>query len=338
MQVRRRILLITSVVALAAACGYWWLRAAAPEASQVPAEDAQRLEPGMSTPRPELRQAALIPEPPTQTAPHASDVHPLVLQAEAGDRRAACALGVRLLACRYSSFYPDERLEALAHEEARAERQGDIAGANHFATLLLHGRTLRRNCDGLPEGLRARSLEFLRQSALAGEPESIIRYATGQALGNQQAMGQYAFLRTTEFDTWRAEARPMVEALQASGQPEAVLVMLQATRTQSHLAMVLPRDPVRDAAYSLLARRLFGEHEALKKFTLPPELTPVQEQEAARLAETWHEAQFGKRRFDLENHLTGLDHPLGIEGTSEWPRPQHTTPPCFDTIGSGLAR
>ena len=334
----RRVLLLATCAALVAACGYWLSGLPAPEAPKSLIEGAPPERPALSVPQSAQPKAALIPAPPAPTSPQANEILDLVPQAEAGDRRAACALGTRLLACRFSSFYPDERLDQLAREEARAERRGDIAGANHVATQLLHGRTLRRNCDGLPDELRWRSLEFLRQSALAGETESIIRYATGQALGNQEAVGMYAFLRTPEFETWRGEAWPMIEALQASGHPEAVLVILQATRTESHLAMVMPGDPVRDAAYSLLARRLFGEHEALRRFTLPPDLTPEGAQEAARLAETWHGTQFGNRRFDLENHLTGLDHPLAIEGTSRWPRPRHTTPPCFDTIGPGMTR
>jgi hypothetical protein len=256
------------------------------------------------------------------------DIAALVARADAGDARAACTLGTRLLPCAYTDFWSDERLDALREQEASAEASGNVARANDAAREWLWGTTIRRHCDPYPPTLQQRANDYLRQAALAGEPEAIVRYSSGQALA-RRATQQHAFLRSPSFDTWRTEALTLVESLQRSGQPEAVLVRLFAINDASHLGLILPPDPVQDEAYRQLARLLFGEQEALRKPGTPPGLTPEQKQAAAQMAHAWHREQFSGERFRLEDHLAALTPPLAHYVPEGWPRPPEDASSCF---------
>ena len=262
------------------------------------------------------------------------DLADLLLRAESGDDRAACLLGTRLTVCRYSGWFNDDNLEAMRQGEREAESKGDYEAANNTAAMLLSGTLARKTCSGLTPGLRRRTFELMRQAALGGEPEAIVRYATGQSLVDDGMM-PYAFLRLPRFDTWRSEAPALLEALEQSGDPQAVLALLEASQEGNTFTMLMPPDPVRDAAYALLARRLFGEHPALGKFRVAKTLTPAQRREAEALARAWHEGRFGNQAFRLEDHTSGLYQPLAVHLEDSWPEPADTVPSCLDAGGGG---
>lgn len=327
-----RVALLALCVALLAMATWRWVRT---DGKPAAAATAKINEPAAATPTgPEDIARPLPPELPRAVIADTGATLPpgiaaLVARAESGDARAACTLGTRLAACAYGSFYTDERLEGLRREEAAADAAGERDRADLVARILLRGTTIRGLCDALPASLRGRGFDFLRQAALAGEPEAIVRYANGEAL-TPQAMQPYAFLRTPRFDTWRAEAPALVKALQQSGRPEAVLVMLIANDSAGHLSLITPPDPVQDAAYRLLARRLFGEPESLHRFKVPSGLTPEQQHEAEQRAEAWHREQFSGKQFKLEEHVAALLSPVATELPQEWPEPAKNAPSCFE--------
>lgn len=281
--------------------------------------------PAVEAPAPAPDEAILPPE-----------LADLVLRAEAGDTRAACRLGTRITVCRYSGWFTDETLEAMLRAEREADSKGNYEAANYSASLLLSGTLAREACGGLTPELRRRAFEFTRQAALGGEPEAIVRYATGQSLVDD-GMIPHAFLRLPRFDTWRSEAPGLLQALEQSGDPQAVLALLEASREGNTFSMLMPPDPVRDAAYALLALRLFGEHPALEQYQVGNANSADQRSEAEALARSWHRDRFGNQAFRLEDHTSGLYQPLAQHLEGGWPKPGDTVPTCFDA-GAGNTR
>ncbi|MBY4597816.1 hypothetical protein K3217_20055 [bacterium BD-1] len=326
-----RVALLVLCASLLAAATWRWVQA---EGDPAAAASAEGDEPSAATPaEPHDLARPLPPRPATPSAgdteaPLPPDIAALVARADAGDARAACTLGTRLLPCAYADFWSDDMLAAIREQEASAEASGNIARANDAAGQLLRGTSIRRHCDPYPAHLKERANDYLRQAALAGEPEAIVRYSSGQALA-RRATQQHAFLRSPSFDAWRSDALALVESLQRSGQPEAVLVRLFAINDGSHLGLIMPPDPVQDEAYRQLARLLFGEQEALRQHGAPPGLTTEQQQAAAQMAKAWHREQFSGRRFRLEDHLSALSTPLANDVPEGWPRPSEDATSCF---------
>jgi hypothetical protein len=279
---------------------------------------------------PDASAATNLPSPraseplPPRDAP-ITEIASLLSRADAGDAAAACQLGVRLNFCTRAAFFSDQRLNALRAQEAKQHAKGDLAGANSSAASLLKGTRIRQQCDGVPEALQRRAFDYLRQAALAGEPEAVIRYSRGQHLAGRSSFG---FIRTPQFDTWRREALSMLEARLAAGHPEAVLVMLEARGEANFLSMVTPQDPTLDLAYRLLARRLFGEHPSLRRHLKMHGFTPEQHREAERLAEDWHQQRFGARKLEIRDHLVGLVDAIDDEHEFRWPQPSRLADPC----------
>lgn len=290
------------------------------------------------TPDPPLDQPAPRSHPPaggvadTDMDALPADVALLLARAEAGDARAACSLAVRLQPCPKADFFTDQMMDGLRDAEAKAVAEGNVQEAEQPAVFLLSGTRIRQQCDGIPASLHRRAFDLLRQAALAGEPEAIIRYARGFALPDGSTFG---FIRTSRFDTWRREALPMLQARIEAGHPEAVLVMLEARGGFSYLGLVTPPDPMLDQAYRVLARRLFGEHPSLRRFVDVPGLTPDQRLEAEHLADEWHRVRFVGQELKLEESLVGLMEPHDLADPHGWPRPTRVQPPCGGTPKEG---
>lgn len=330
----RRVALAGLLLALAA--GIAWRGAAD--------NPAPRPEPAQAAPSPPIATGAqdiTRPAPPVPVAvatlPEVTSLPPglaaLVARAEAGDSRAACALGTRLVACAYSGWFANMDLEAVRRQEREADAKGDRKAANDAARMLLSATAAKSACSDLTPALRQRAFTFTRQAALAGEPEAIVRYATGQALA-ENGTAPHAFLRSPRFDTWRGEAPTLLSALEQSGDPQAVLALLEATSEGNHFGLLMPPDPVRDAAYRLLARRLFGDHATLESFRMPA-ITAEQRREAETLARVWHRDRFGNRGARLEDHTSGLYQPLYQHLDGTWPKPSADVPTCFDVDTGG---
>lgn len=326
MRSKRRVILLPScVIALAAII--WWRASVpeqpAPQADPAPSAAAQDSAQPVATPSP----GAEPPSPvvvDTSGAALPPDITALLARAQAGDAHAACDLGVRFQECFGAGFYTDRMLDQLRAGLAEAEARNDAPSIAHTRAMLLSGTSIREQCEGIPPTLYERASDFLRQAALAGQPEAIIRYVRGEALSTDP-MQQLAFVRDPRFDNWRREALPLLEARLQAGHPEAVLAMLEARNAEGHwLTMIIPADPVLDRAYWLLARRLFGDHAALQRFRQTPEMTTEQQLDAERLAAQWHEDRFDGRQLLIEEHLSGMARP----GDDAWPQPTRTSPPC----------
>jgi|GEM_PF-2834926 len=331
----RRVALIALLLALLV--GLAW-RGASDDSGQA-AEPSQPLPPATVAAGTDdiTRPATSVPGPTTVVATLGETALPpelagLVARAEAGDTRAACELGTRLVACAYSIPFTEESLASFRREERDAEARGDHVAANKAASLLLSGTLAIAACTDLTPALRKRSFEFIRQAALGGEPDAIVRYATGQALV-VDGMAPFAFLRLPHFDTWRSEAPALLEGLEQSGDPQAVLALVVAANEGNHYGLIMPPDPVRDAALHLLSRRMFGEHPTLANLRMP-RITADQRRQAEALAQSWHSSRFEGRSFRLEDHTGGLYQPLLQHFEDSWPKPSGAASSCF-TIDTG---
>lgn len=232
-------------------------------------------------------------------------------RADAGDSLAACRLGVELLRCAQLSGYPEGYDAFMAGEEASKAAEGDIEGANRIALGRQLHAELRDACIGVSAKMVARTNHYLRQAALAGEPEAMVRYAAGESItaGNNY-MNHFT---TPEFDVWRREARPVLMRALESGSPEAALLLAEAHVIEGPLlAMLLPRDVVEASASRALARRLFGDDPGLSRLApakgRPAPPTPDAEQAAAaeQLAADWHARGFQGRRLTLADSTAAL--------------------------------
>jgi hypothetical protein len=252
----------------------------------------------------------------------------LQARAEGGDSLAACRLGVELMNCqRLDAFGPDYD-DWLARGERQAEREGKLELANEFAIARLWRAELRQGCAGLPESLLSEANHYLRQAALAGQPEAMIRYAAGEGLMASHL--SYRFIATPAFDVWRREAHPLLMRALERGVPEAALLLAEThSGNAGLLAMLVPPDPIEAHASQILTRRLFGDDPALGRLAPLARIDGDPRAEAEAFADRWHSEAFGGRRLSLEDSTAALltqhgwNHP-GV-GSPRWPG----SPPAF---------
>lgn len=200
----------------------------------------------------------------------------LAARAGGGDAIAACQLAAELSDCRLN-------------ETLRASGSRDP----------LHASTPR--CEALLAKYRGRHFDWLRQAAHAGEPEAMLRYASGEAFGVPG--DSFDYLRSPHFDTWRREAPAMLEALLEAGYPEAVVVRMLASQAMlgGPLYSVLEPDRLQDLAYASLAMRLQRGMPNLPAAAVGgSRVDPLLRQQATELAARWHQERFEGRTYDLE--------------------------------------
>lgn len=277
--------------------------------------------------------------------PLRDSVSALQSRADRGDSLAACRLGMSLLRCAALGTYTAGEDAFMAKLEDEMVDKGKLVTANNIAAgRLLHAQ-LRAACSGVPDALVAQANRYVRQAALAGEPEAMIRYAVGESVA---PVFSYRYIVTAEFDAWRREARPMLMRALESGQPEAALALASAhLGNDLHLGMLLPRDAVEARASISLARRLFGDNPELANglfgnafgSTSPdPTLALDAEQAAAaeQMAADWHERNFQGARLSLPDSTTALQ-PLhrrheSLAGAPRWPGASRLVP-CEASFG-----
>ena len=281
-----------------------------------------------------MDQALLASVPMPATDRKLSDRLPsLQARADAGDSLAACRLGVELLRCAALGSYHPAHDDSMARDESELDAKGDQLAANKIAAARLLHAQLRVACAGVPTTLVDRASHYVRQAALAGEPEAMVRYAGGETL--MAGKLSMAFVKTPEFDTWRREARPVLIRALNAGYPEAALLLAKAHGgNDAHLAMLLPRDAVEARASLALAHLLFGDDPALERglFGNNPVQTLVDPRHflgadqlaaAHRQAEDWHKRQFQGRSFALAEStaaLLPLHRRIEFEnGSPDWP-------------------
>jgi hypothetical protein len=232
-------------------------------------------------------------------------------------------LGTDLLRCQFLAQLDDAQLERLASQERAHADKGKLDQANEAATMLLRHAELQQACAGLDDDLIARGAHYLRQAALAGEPDAVVRYATG---GTFRITGSNAYIATPEFDQWRREAPAMVQRALEAGQPGAVLLLLESHSTNYFLPWLTPHDPDAAEASLALARRVFGEDFDASRFDIKVRDDPRHRAEAERRAAEMHARHFDGEPQDFARAAHGLVPLHDAHGFNKWPRPGFTVP------------
>lgn len=305
---RQKAFRLAMLVALALCAGAWFMFPPnAPAPATVPkAAAVLHGAASASTQRPEPESLSPSPPLPPAEAPLPLVYPSLQARADAGDAKAACRLGIELLRCQRLGWFQDYTREHLLYAEAEATKAGDLDLADELARANLHYREIGLACAELSPALMERGAHYLRQAALAGEPEAMLRYADGQ--GFRQSPWDHGYLRSPEFDQWRREAPGMIERALALGRPEAVHLLESAhTSDEGLLQGIVRNDPVQAAAHRQLIERLQGaDGPRLPAGRNLPRLDTQQEQQAMALAADWHARHFDGGRVDAERALDGI--------------------------------
>lgn len=316
---RPRVLHWVLLALVATGAGTWWLasRDAAPRKTAPPSSDSLA---GTATRAPSIEPPAAVPRRPDLAPMPSSDLPlrdalpSLQSRADAGDSLAACRLGMELLRCAALRTYHPEHDQSMAQQEAEQEAKGNADAADQIAVgRALHAQ-LRDACSTVPAALVDRAHHYVRQAALAGEPEAMVRYAAGQTItAGVVGMG---FISRPGFDQWRREARPVLMRAIDDGVPEAALLLaMSQARDGGLLGMLLPRDEVEASASLALARELFGDISGFPALApgpgrpANPVLDPDRTAAAAQMAADWHARGYGGRRLVLADSSASL-HPL----------------------------
>lgn len=293
----RRSLLVVVATALVGTAAWWfWPGTAEPRPASRPdtvhaSED--EVDPA-STPSsappsaagPVVQSAPLPPD----DAPLAGILDTLAARADAGDRKAACRLGLELLRC---SQLGDEEARNASAERARSAAVAD-SGKGPSEAEAEDERWKRHwldQCQAVPPTLRGQGGHYLRQAARAGEPEAMVRYADGQ---HWPSSGQ-GILAGPAFDQWRREAPGMMLRALESGYPAAAfpLTIAYSDDTSLHAALV-PDDPEQALTMNLLQARLFGSQASS---FMRGRLDAATQLRARQRAEALHQAHFQGRLF-----------------------------------------
>lgn len=295
---------------------------------------AATIDPSVAVPD---RQA--LPPMPAPDVPLRDALPSLQTRADAGDSLAACRLGMELLRCSALRSYHPDHDQLNARLQAEQEAGGNSEGADQIAMgRALHAQ-LRDACSAVPATLVDRAHQYVRQAALAGEPEAMVRYAAGQTITT--GLVGMGYVTRPGFDQWRREARPVLMRAIDEGVPEAALLLVMAqARDGGLLAMLMPRDDVEASAALTLARELFGDISAIPPFApgpgrpATPLLDPERAATAAQMAADWHAGGYGGRRLGLADSTASL-HSLHLgwgwdyhEGLPGKPR----AVPCTDSV------
>ncbi len=264
------------------------------------------------------------------------EVRDLVALADAGDERAACRLGSLLAQCGLIApeYYSDKVVEVMHREESIAMDKGDLEAANRAAAAMLLARTRQQRCSGLPDEMLALASPYLRQAAVAGDREAMVRYLRGEAFSTI-GMSESQPLRSPHFDQWRREALGMLQGQLAQGSPEAVLLLLEAHSDSGRVLSFLTQpDPLMDRAYLRLAERVFHDF-ALPEGWAAPVPDARLDREARELAARWHSEHFANRRYSLREDTVGLGNALMPMNLQDWVDEAGWVPACADPAGDG---
>ncbi len=264
-------------------------RSAADKIVAAPTEAAQ----GASPEGPPATTAIPSTPLPPDDAPLAGILPALAERADAGDRKAACRLSLELLRC-------SQLIESEAQAKRRAEPTEPTEPANAAASEWEARHRAWTNhwlgqCATVPESLRGQGPRYLRQAALAGEPEAMVRYAEG----HQWPPSGRGALAGEPFDQWRREAPGMMQRALESGYAGAAFPLMVAYRDDwgFHAALV-PDDDEQALTMSLLYARLYATREYPgHRHTLDA----AAQLRARERAEAMHRRYFNGRQFSGRN-------------------------------------
>ena len=306
------------LMALAILAGVWLLYPPAPKrlanSQPAPAETVTGEARATALP-PTPAAAANLPPLPPRDAPIQDVLHALQARADAGDGIAACRMSIELMRCQIHARRPAYEISNLQESLPGLREKDDpraVAAVAAIEAELAGALATEASCARLPEGLVDRAQHYLRAAALAGEPESRFRYASGAGFDDT---GDFDYLLTPEFDQWRSDAEAMMQALLADGRPETSLMLAFAySNDLGLLAGLVPDDPALARAHLALAKRVYGESLAALPIPLPQTEANTSAAEVARadeLAAQWHQAHFGGRQYDFLDLLAKESHPWG---------------------------
>lgn len=247
-------------------------------------EDDAPASPAAATRRP-------APLPPAD-APLALILGPLQERADRGEGKAACRLALELVRCAQIRWWDgvQTRRASSFYDEAQHEKAGRLDAADQAAMSNLWHLERMQACTAVSDDLLARRGDYLRQAALAGEPEAMLRYADGQHFP-MDARGVFA---DPGFEAWRREAPVMLQRALASGHPDAVLQNAFARMSDfGYLASLVPDDMEQAQAYMHLYTRVYGRPEPLGTARLGIESQRRVREMSARL----HQQYFNGRTF-----------------------------------------
>ena len=224
------------------------------------------------------------PLPPPGT-PIAQIVDSLKARADAGDSRAACRLAIELLRCQHlEQSKAFQTADGLPLDVSMA-RRGALDAADRMAEMEIRKIQLGQQCQAVEPALVAATAHYLASAARAGEPEAMLRYATGEHHG---VLGEMGFIRDPDFERWRRDAPGMLLRAAQAGRLDAVAALATAYRTDGGpYSGLIPDDPMQGHAWALLESRLVGSG--------PPTLASSDAAiavQATALAEQWHQRYF----------------------------------------------
>ncbi|MCZ8165980.1 hypothetical protein [Silanimonas sp.] len=213
--------------------------------------------------------------------------------------------------------YAQLSLEGLPEPyRAYAQRRLDteaLQEMDRFQSLNAWGR----RCADIPPISHDEILASLRQAALAGEPESMVSYASGFWMGDFSIFNLVSgfggsgpgggWLRSPGFDQWRREAAAVRRAALERGDPE-MLWFEFAFSDRAGLRLIEPADPIDSAAALRAYAAVIGGHapESTAALGLPLE----QAAEADRRSDAWaaRARERGRRAEDVtDGMLTGRE-------------------------------
>lgn len=309
-------------IVLLATIGFagWWMtrRDNVPEAPPTEATAGEQAVASAPPPESPARIAARVPPPaplPPWDMPLEELVATLQPRADAGDSRAACRLAAELLRCARNdtAIEAHRRYSSLGSETY--DQQGRLDIANRMDEQMVRRMERQIQCRDVPAEVLARGGDYLAQAARAGEPEAMIRYATGE----QWNLHFDDALADPGFDAWRRDAPAMLHRAVAAGAPEAVFLLYAAYSDDfSPYTGLVDDDRVQSQAYRMLFLRLQGRVEWVDR-----RLDAATVQRARDVATTWHRQYYGDRLVATEDiHLVPLWN-AGVDGKD----PGFCTPP-----------
>ena len=344
-----RITLAALLLGAAAGAAWWWMVDGSTQADIEPA--AGSVPPATGTTKPStMAGTADSPLPaltigeyrpdttglPPIDAPLAAQIPALRDAAARGNATAACRLAVIGSQCRRARAlgvnvtpeqsaamtrqiedslreqYADVSLERLPERyRAYAQRRIDTEALQEFDRFQSPDAWGRR-CTDAPPIPHDEILAALRQAALAGEPGSMVQYASGlwmaeisiiNFLGGFGGTPSTAgWLRSPGIDQWRREAAAVRRAGLERGDPEMLWVEFTLAQTAG-LRLLEPTDPIDSAAALRTYAALIGGHSPESTASLG--LTPDQATEADRRSDAWaaRARERGRRAEDVTDGL-----------------------------------
>ncbi|SDY73353.1 hypothetical protein SAMN04487939_105246 [Lysobacter sp. yr284] len=282
-----RALLATAAAAAIAWSGWQWWRARGAADASAPAKAASASAAVATPPAAAPIAAASRPPDPAQIGYRQRRQDELRQRADAGDSRAACQLGVDLLRCADTSAA--QQILAGAEQNASASLAPEQRA--YMARMEDRAHQLIAECRGAQNDAWRQGNRYLRQAALAGEPEAMYRYARGDSV-----LLDYSHLATPEFDRWRAEAGNLLQLSFEAGYTPALFDLMTAySDNSSPITGLIADDPTKARAMRLLVARLSGN---------PPDPPASRdaglEPAAAALAAQWQRDYFAAVKTPLQ--------------------------------------